>query len=272
MLIRTELVGREPELDALTALLDEALDRRPHVVLCEGEPGIGKTRLAEELLTRAAVRGVASAWGSGLDSEGVPPYWPWRQALRALAVSVDLGPLAREHGLSPDAAGVAPDLFSALDGRGNRPAGVEDRLRQFDAIARLIRLAAMETPLVIVLDDAHWADVPSLLLLQHVARGLTDERLLLVVNSRDTKLQARPLLAELQRERRPRSGARLLDGRAESGAGLHPGNVGHRSRAGHQLHPVRVGGGREGRRRQRGRASASVTLRSADVYEVVRDV
>ncbi|MGI8625985.1 MAG: AAA family ATPase [Geodermatophilaceae bacterium] len=67
------------------------------------------------------------------------------------------------------------------------PASAEDRLRQFDAGPRLFREVSRETPLVLILDDAHWADRPSVLLLQRLARTLRDERLLLMVNHRDTE-------------------------------------------------------------------------------------
>lgn len=80
-------------------------------------------------------------------------------------------------------------------------AAPDDRFRQFDAVARLPRQVSLQAPLVIVVDDAHWADETSLLLLQHVARGLTDERLLLVVNSRDSEQR---VLAGLVRESRTR--------------------------------------------------------------------
>src|SRR4029453_16126081 len=75
----------------------------------------------------------------------------------------------------------------------------EDRFRQFAAVARLLREVCLQAPLLVVLDDAHWADEASLLLLHHVTRVLTDERLLLVVNARDTERDD-ALLARIGRE------------------------------------------------------------------------
>ena len=90
MAIRAELLGRERELTMLSECLDAALDGHPRLVVCQGEPGIGKTRLAEELMTLAGARGVPGVWGGSVDSVGAPPYWPWRQALRAVGNRVDL--------------------------------------------------------------------------------------------------------------------------------------------------------------------------------------
>ena len=203
MLSRTELVGRDAELGAVAECLAEALDGQPRVVLCEGEPGIGKTRLAEEVLALGAARGAVGAWGVGVDSPGAPPYWPWRQALRAVANTVDLGAVAREHRLGAELARLAPDVFESVESGPDGGASVEDRFRQFEAVARLLRHVSLRDPMVIVLDDAHWADEPSLLLLHHLVRTLTDERLLLVVNSRSTEHRG-PLLTGLVRDPRTR--------------------------------------------------------------------
>jgi predicted ATPase len=191
--MRAELVGREAEMAVLTDSLAAALDGLPRVVLCEGEAGIGKTRLAQELLGVAERRGVLGAWGSAAETSGAPPFWPWSQVLRALARRVDLQALAGEL------ARIAPDVVSAEPpsaGSGS----AEDRFRQFDAVARLLREVCVQAPLLVVLDDAHWADEASLLLLRHVTRVLTDERLLVVVNARDTEHGDDALVPRIGRE------------------------------------------------------------------------
>ena len=195
-----ELVGRAQELGILTGCLDAAMEGSPRVVLCLGEPGIGKTRLCEELNRRAAARGVPTVWGRGVDTVGAPPYWPWRQVLRALATRVDLSAIADDQGLTADLATLAPELFAAFTGRVGVGPSPESRFRLFDAVGRLLGVVTSREPLVIVLDDAHWADYPSLLLLHHVTRGLSSERLLMVVNHRDTEPFAPVLGAELLRE------------------------------------------------------------------------
>ena len=78
------LVGRRRELEALTGWLAAARDGRGRLALCAGEPGIGKTRLAQELAAHAAAQGVAVVWGRCAEVEAAPAYWPWRQVLRAL--------------------------------------------------------------------------------------------------------------------------------------------------------------------------------------------
>ena len=194
----TELVGRGVELSILGEYLDAALRGEPRLVLCRGEPGIGKTRLAQELAARATVRGVPAVWGRGVESDGAPPYWPWRQLLRATGEVVDLRQPADDNRLTADLGLLAPDLFPTTEGV---DAGTsEDRFRQFDAVGRLLRAVAARMPFVVVLDDVHWADQPSLLLLQHVARTLTDERLLFMVNYRETERTHSAIVTELLRE------------------------------------------------------------------------
>jgi predicted ATPase len=187
------------ELARLCDALDAALAGRPGVLLCQGEPGIGKTRLAEELSSRARRRGALVAWGSGVESAGAPPFWPWVQVLRALADRVDLTALAAGSGLTNDLAVLAPDVFGTapppvVNGDG------EGRFRQFDAVARLLRDVSREWPVLIVLDDAHWADRPSVLLIRHLARTLAGERVLLVVTARSTETEHAMDFAELLRE------------------------------------------------------------------------
>ena len=197
--MRVAFVGREAELAALGGGLDAALDRRPCVVLCRGEPGIGKTRLAEQLSGLARDRGVAVVWGVGVESEGAPPYWLWTQVLRAAAGIVDIAALAAEHGLTVDLARLAPDVFVA-SGPHVGGSSAEDRFRQFDAVARLLGQLSLRHPLVMVLDDAHWADRASVLLLRHVARAMSTERLMVVVNLRDTEHAHATIFADLLRE------------------------------------------------------------------------
>jgi DNA-binding CsgD family transcriptional regulator len=182
----------------LTDSLAAAIDGLPRVVVCEGEAGIGKTRLAQELLRVAERRGVLWAWGSAAETSGAPPFWPWCQVLRGLARRVDLEGLAGEHHLGAELARIAPDVVSAAPPLAGSDSA-EDRFRQFDAVARLLREVCLQAPLLVVLDDAHWADEASLLLLHHVTRALTDERLLVVVNARDTERDD-ALVARIGRE------------------------------------------------------------------------
>ena len=167
--VLSALVGRDRELGVLLGCLDEAQQGRASLVVCVGEPGIGKTRLVEELTGRARERGVLTAWGRAAMTDGAPPYWPWREVLRVL-----------------DAAGMAgPGPVADLATSGVEPS-LEERVRRFDEVARLVLGAARSRPLLVVLDDLDGADEPSQLLVQYLARTARDDRLLVVVCCRDT--------------------------------------------------------------------------------------
>ncbi|MGS0683793.1 ATP-binding protein [Nakamurella sp. GG22] len=196
-----DLVGRDREMAILLACLNEARQQRPQVVVCLGEPGIGKTRLARTLMKTARAEEVLVGWGAASEFPGAPPYWCWLQVLRRLAEGVDLHELARRRGVLRELSWVVPDLVGDA-GAADLGAALsfEDRLRLFDAIARLLRSAAHSSPLLVVLEDLHWADEPSLLLLQHLVRVVDDERIMLLVNARPHGAGAHEALGSLLRE------------------------------------------------------------------------
>jgi DNA-binding CsgD family transcriptional regulator len=175
-----EFVGRDSELATLGVRLRDALDGAGQVVLLAGEPGVGKTRLAEEVGVVARGLGLRSCWGRATDDEGSPPFWPFEQVLRALGATMPAG----ESGSGQDSA--------------------ERRFRLFEAVTDLLVEAAGDTGLLVVLDDLQWADTASLRLLTHLARGTHTARLMLLATYRDTETGGRePLrqaLAALARE------------------------------------------------------------------------
>ena len=202
--MRTPFVGRARELDVLMAALADARAGRPGLVLCRGEPGIGKTRLAEELVAHAD--GAIVGWGAAVEDAGAPPYWPWRRALRGLARDVDLAARAEELGVSADLAPLAPDLFprhATPASGGDGPA--DDRFRLFEAVTRLLTAVGRTRTVLIVIDDVQWADRDSLLLLRHVAHGGGHEHRLVVANHRDTTPLPPELAFDLLREPGTRS-------------------------------------------------------------------
>jgi DNA-binding CsgD family transcriptional regulator len=194
--VEPRFVGRADELAELVALLDEALDGRPRVAVIAGEPGIGKTRLIEELAALAGARAVPVLWGGCTDAEGAPAYWPWRRILRAWLALVGAERAADVLARTSDAVvRLAPELPGVPD------AGPDDRFALFDAVTRFFGGAAEETGLVLVLDDVQWADADSLQLLAHLTREATRARLLVVATLRPAELNpARSaILADLVR-------------------------------------------------------------------------
>jgi tetratricopeptide (TPR) repeat protein len=192
-------VGRENELGLLEAELAEAAAGRGRLITVAGDAGIGKTRLVEEFVARAPIPSHRVVWGPCPEQPGAPAYWPWQQAIRAYAHGCEAGVLATELGSSaPEIARLVPALrehLPALDA----PATVESeewRFRLFDALATFLRRATERTPLVIVLDDLHWADPASLQLLAFLGRELRGMRLFLLGTYRALELEVRPGLIE----------------------------------------------------------------------------
>lgn len=200
---RPRLAGRAREVSWLLEHLDAALAGQTKLVLVFGEPGVGKTRLAEELAGIALARGIPTAWGRCVDDGGAPPFWPWRQMLRSdvFARTPPAGPQAQLL------ARIAPELGAAQAATEASPAedDAQHRFALFDAAVGHLRAASLGGlgGLVLFLDDAHWADTPSLLLLLHLARYGADARVLVVATARDVAAdpdRLSPLLGDLVRE------------------------------------------------------------------------
>jgi DNA-binding SARP family transcriptional activator len=181
------LLGRERELTELLPLVDAALAGRGGLLLIGGEPGIGKSRLAETLATRARERGARVLVGRCWEAGGAPAYWPWVQALRGYAgiAAAELTALFPELAEAPGAA----------DGEGAR-------FRLFEAVGSLIQRAAQDGPVAIFLDDLHAADSPSLLLLRFLSAQLAGSPVLIACCYRDSEAppELAATLAELRRE------------------------------------------------------------------------
>jgi tetratricopeptide (TPR) repeat protein len=200
-------VGRERELSELVYALEDAIAGRGRLFLLTGEPGIGKSHLAEELARRARARGVRVLVGRCWEAGGAPAYWPWVQALRSYAVERDHDELAAQ--LGSEAAAIAPILPELSDLAGELPTPVPvdsegARFRLFHATAQLLRRASAARSILLLLDDLHAADTPSLLMLRFLARELASMHVLVVTAMRDVDpVPAEPLtamLAEVARE------------------------------------------------------------------------
>lgn len=203
------LVGRDDEVAQLTRLLDQLATGRPGILLVEGEAGIGKTRLLEELDRLAVRRGARVHWGRGSAEDGVPAYWPWRQALRELREQTDPRVIDTALGDGGDRlAAILPELSSGAVLAGKPPAEIdgEARFALFELVTGLLAATARAGPgLVLVLDDLHWADTATLLLLGHAGRHLVDAGLLIAASFRPRELRAdhtaRDVVADLARQR-----------------------------------------------------------------------
>lgn len=199
----SELVGRELELSQLEEALAEGSRGKTHAVLVGGEPGIGKSLLVAHAAELASRGGSTVAWGRCWEAGGAPGYWPWVQALRTLVAN-----------LPTDVREFAPDspLFDVLPEIGRpeplaaRPSADPEaaRFRLFDDLVRLLAGFAARRPVILVLEDLHAADAPSLLLLTFVVRSLGEANAVVLGTYRDVELDAdHPLsatLGELRRE------------------------------------------------------------------------
>lgn len=197
-----DFVGRDREVAELVAGLEDALGGRGRLFLIAGEPGIGKTGLAEQLARHAADRGARAAWGRCWEGGGAPPYWPWAQIIRAIADGCDDRTLTDWLGAGATyVAQIAPDLAPRLGTTAvaSVPPIASDAARfyLFEATARFLKRAAAARPLLLILEDLHAADAPSLLLLRYLARDLRGGRLLVVGTYRDVDVGWSPGIADL---------------------------------------------------------------------------
>ena len=195
-------VGRHREMSALQAALDDARSGRGQIVMLVGEPGIGKTSTAREFTDYAVSQGAKVAWGRCYESIGMPSYWPWVQAIRSYVRDQDPAQLRLEMGTGAgEIAEMVPDVRERLPGLEPSP-GLESlehaRLRLFDSIASFLERASLTRPLVLVLDNLHWADRPSLLLLEFLSQEIHRGQLLVVGTYRDEEIsQEHPLFQTL---------------------------------------------------------------------------
>ncbi len=206
-------VGREPELEALRELTENAIGGRGGVALIEGEPGIGKTRLVEELITYARVRGATVLTSSCHEADAVPAYWPFAQVIRSYIRDADPVGLAWQLGSDgPEIARLVPELRERVPSIAAPPPieGDEARFRFYEAVTELLCGIAASRPLVLIFDDLHWADSSSVELLRFLARKLTGNALLLVCAYRDEEAATRDNLKQALAELDEVAGRRHL--------------------------------------------------------------
>ncbi|MEM7413298.1 MAG: AAA family ATPase [Myxococcota bacterium] len=206
---RADFVGRGSVLKRIDEALQDARGGATRTVFLVGEPGIGKTRTCEEVARRAAAAGMGVLHGRCFEGEGAPAYWPWVQVLRGWtqqggseALPTALRDAAAEAAaFCPDVAARFPDLPTVAPGSDE-----QTRFRLFDSVTRLLAFAASQQPLLVLVDDLHWADRDSLRLLRFLARSPDAGSMLLLATYRDVEVRRQhPLstvLGEMARETR----------------------------------------------------------------------
>ena len=163
-----DLIGRDRLIDRLGAAVGRVGEGRTATTFISGEAGIGKSVLLGAAAGMAIERGVQVAWGACLDGRGAPGFWPWTQALDQLVRERGQESVRRTIGDdAPLIASIVPSL--------GRSYGVEPTERglllAMDATTRLLSNLAADQPILLVLDDLHWADESSLRLLEFVVRA-----------------------------------------------------------------------------------------------------
>lgn len=175
-------IGREREMTELIAALDSAVGGQGRITMLVGEPGIGKTRLVEELETVALERGLHLAKAACYEGGSSPPYWPWTQAIRSILIEPSELILTALATRAAVIAEIVPEIGESIPDLGLPPElePEQARFRLFDSVASFFGEVVSSEPMIIVLDDLHWADRSSLDLLEFIARDIGSSKLLLV--------------------------------------------------------------------------------------------
>jgi tetratricopeptide (TPR) repeat protein len=211
--VNRPLIGRDAERTELLKRLDEAAAGRGSIVFIAGEAGIGKTRLIQDVSTAARQRGFMSLVGHCYEMEGAAPYVPFVETLeysaRVLPPSTfrhALGESASEVAkLMPELRRIFPDIPKPVD----LPPEQQRRFL-FNAYREFMERACHMTPLAVTLEDLHWADEPTVLLLQHLAQAASALPLLIIGTYRDVELDAaRPFARALETLVRQRQATRI---------------------------------------------------------------
>ncbi|MBI3372058.1 MAG: AAA family ATPase [Betaproteobacteria bacterium] len=195
------IIGRDEERSQLSALRMHAAQGRGASVVILGEGGIGKSRLVEALVEDAERAGVLVLLGRAWEAERNLPFGPWVHAFRA--------------------AGVVPDLAAGLDTRSQRELArlfpdlgappsdetAQDHLRLFEAMSKALQRLCLQGPLVVIIEDLHWADEMSIRLLAYLTRAMAGSPVLLATTARPGEVRSAPLVERTLSEigRQPRS-------------------------------------------------------------------
>ena len=214
---QSAFVGRAREAEILRSAVSGLLAGQGGLVMLAGEPGIGKTRLAEEIASYATAKGARVMWGRCWEGGGAPAFWPWIQLIReSVRAFSDQMPAEASSGLGYIARMVPEVRFSTATAQPGRDSASRlkldessmrsgpERFGLFDAVTSLFKQLAANAPLMIVLDDLHAADEDSLMLLRFLARDLKQSQILVVATYREVEVRLSKgrgaLLSEIARE------------------------------------------------------------------------
>jgi class 3 adenylate cyclase len=248
-------VGRERELDRLHAAWKEATTGTRRAVLIGGEPGVGKTRLAAEFAEHVSGDGVV-LYGRCDEDLGMP-YQPFAEVLRAAVASHTDEDLAERVGRNAASlARLVPELRDRLGDIPAQTAGdaEAERYLLFEAVSEFLGAASRDQPMLVVVDDLHWASKPTLVMLRHLLRSTVSTHALIVGTFRDTELDRAPLLAETLAELRrdadverislsglDRASVAAFVAASGYGGGTDPGDLAEAVHAGTEGNPFVVG-------------------------------
>lgn len=205
---RTPIVGREKELERVRTWLLQAREAGLSVGVIGGEPGIGKTRLLLALADAARVDGWLVAWSRGRTDEGVPPFLPIAEIIRALLPgSADHPSLEKLTLSAPDLVTLIPELRPSTPASDFTPTS-PTRFQVLEGITEFLTEAAdgpEANGLLLIVDDVHWVDAASLDALLHLLHGSGERRLLIATSYRTTEVApshpAFAFLSEVSRRR-----------------------------------------------------------------------
>ena len=203
----TRFVGRQRESAKLREHIEAVIGGRGSLVLVGGEAGVGKTRLVSELATYATDRGLRVLSGRAYETEGMPPYLPFTEALEPFVRRCRADELRTYlNGNAPYVARLLPVVRQLLPDVTEPPSLNPDaeRYRLFESVSEFMVKASKDIPTLLFLDDLHWADAGTVSLFQHLGRRLGDGRLLAIGTYRETEVDSQhpvfKLLADLRRE------------------------------------------------------------------------
>jgi DNA-binding SARP family transcriptional activator len=191
------IIGREADLVRLGRALDEAREGGGRLIVVLGEAGIGKSRLLAEFAATAVERGARVLLGQSYESTSILPFSPWVDALRRDGIVAEVARSGLDAAWRRELTRLFPELG---EGGWELATSPEDATRLFESVARLLERLAAEWPVVIVLEDVHWADGMSVRLLASLARRAATGPLLLLASARDDELGEAAILKDVLRE------------------------------------------------------------------------